>query len=138
VTTQFTIDALLKAGRDLPGFACFDTEAGTTFMTWSHHPPFTDLHGWEAFVRRSIRSTPRFETGFSGGVVGWLGYEAGQSVETMPAPEGNRPTHDICLWRVDGAVEINGITGSVVIRGDSAFEEEAKQLLRSAAEESTV
>ena len=137
MTTKYTIDDLLNAGRHLPGFACFDTETGTTFMTWSFHPPFTDLHGWEAFVRRSIRPSPNLDTGFSGGVVGWLGYEAGQSVETMPAPESQRPTHDVCLWRVDGSLEVDGFSGTVVIRGNTAFKAQARQLLHSASQGQT-
>jgi len=137
VTTYYTIDMLLKAGRHLPGFACFDTEAGSTFMTWSQHPPFTALHGWENFVRRSIRSTSSREGGFSGGVVGWLGYEAGQTVEAMPKPDGQRPTHDVCLWRVDGSLEIDEVTGKVFIHGDDTFRAQAKDLLDLAVRQDT-
>ena len=128
-----TIDSIMHSGRHLPGFACFDTEDGRSFVSWSRHPAFTSLNGWGDFVRRSIRAPQGNIGSFSGGVIGWLGYEAGQSVETMPPPQSERATHDVCLWRVDGAIEGCNRSGEVIVRGDATFKEEAQRLLDHAA-----
>ena len=129
---KYTIDAIINAGRHLPGFACFDTENDQSFICWSRHTPFTETHGWEDFVRRSIHPSPQVGDGFSGGVIGWLGYEAGRTVEAMPRPLVDRATHDLCLWRVDGAIEFNNSSGEVIVRGDEGFHMEAMNLLTDA------
>jgi para-aminobenzoate synthetase component I len=128
-----SLESVVKTGRDLPGFCVFDTANGQSVVTWSHHPPHTKIDGWKAYIRDNIRATPADQATYSGGVVGWLGYEAGRSMETMPLPAMNRPAHDICLWRTDGAIVQDQHTGTMTVHGAESFRTEAAALLKAAS-----
>ena len=132
MNTNLSLAALVEAARDLDGFCCFDLGTAQTIVTWGRHPPHTQIDGWQAYVRaHTAASTP--STAFSGGVVGWLGYEAGASVESMPEPSKSRATHDVCLWRVDGAITLHHETGELTVSGSEDFRREAECLIRSAS-----
>ena len=131
MNTNLSLAALVEAARDLDGFCCFDLGTAQTIVTWGRHPPHTQIDGWQAYVRaHTAASTP--STAFSGGVVGWLGYEAGASVEAMPEPSRSRATHDVCLWRVDGAITLHHETGELTTAGSEDFRREAECLIRRA------
>ena len=133
MTSLPSLDALVEAARDLDGFCCFDLGSERTIVTWGGGPPHIHMQGWQAFVRANTRPTPPSDDEFSGGVVGWLGYEAGATVEAMPSPSGPRATHDVCLWRVEGAITLYHRTGRVTVAGDEAFKAQAQSLLDEAS-----
>jgi len=131
---SFSADAIVENTLSREGFCCFDTADGCSVITWSNHPPHTSIDGWEAFVRENTKDYSELSSPYSGGVVGWLGYEAGRSVETMPPPLGPRPSHDVCLWRTDGAIVLQHESGHVEVFGSQAFREDAATVLaRSSA-----
>jgi para-aminobenzoate synthetase component 1 len=128
-----SLDALFQAAQGLAGFGCFDVGEKQTVLTWGEGTPHTVSDGWQAFVRRNLRPSSTDARVFSGGVIGWLGYEAGRSVETMPDQQQPRPTHDVCLWRTDGAITIHQDTATTSIDGTEAFKAQARALLEAAA-----
>ena len=87
--------------------------------------------GWQSFVRANTRPTSPSDDAFSGGVVGWLGYEAGATVEVSPARRV-RATHEGCLWRVEGAVP-SPPNRSRHSGRDEAFKAQALSLLDDAS-----
>ena len=117
----------------MEGFCCFDMGTDETVVTWGSRAPHTRIEGWQAFVRDQTLARTQDNGVFAGGVVGWLGYEAGASVEVMPVQTQSRPTHDVCLWRVDGAVTLHNTSGKVTIAGSDAFTAQAEALLHRAA-----
>jgi para-aminobenzoate synthetase component 1 len=128
-----SLESLVRIARKLSGFCVFDTAIGQTVVTWSHHPPHTKIDGWKAYIRDNLRDTPADHAPYSGGVVGWIGYEAGRSVETMPLPVASRPAHDICLWRTDGAIVQDQHTGAMTVHGAASFRSDATALLKAAS-----
>ena len=132
VVSKPSIEAILRSADKRQGLCCFDIGASHTIITWASSDPHVDPHSWQAFVRGHLR----FDTGdsdlFSGGVVGWLGYEAGTSVEAMPTQRIPRPTHDVCLWRVDGAIQIDHKESRISVHGSPAFRAEAQDVLETA------
>jgi anthranilate/para-aminobenzoate synthase component I len=118
---------LLRAARQHHA-ACFvmDRGPGETWLTWTDRPALEVGAGWPAELRGALRDAcPR-----EGGLVGWIGYEAGAAVEEMPAPRDSRPLPDLGLWPVAGFIEL-GPTGPRVL-GGARFQAEAERLLRSA------
>jgi len=134
MTSIPSIAAIVEAARDVTGFCCFDLGAERTLVTWGLEEPHTHLDDWQDFVRSNTRGDCETQHGFTGGVVGWLGYEAGSSVEAMPTPSSPRPTHDVCLWRVDGAITIHHATSQAVVSGSDVFRAQAKALIDKASE----
>lgn len=132
MSAPLTLEAIVTFAQNLPGFCCFDSADGQTVVTWSRAQPHTAVEGWEAFIRDNTRQPPTDDSQYSGGVVGWLGYEAGRSVETMPAPTHARPTHDICLWRTDGAIVVDSSAGTTSVHGAPDFRAEAQALITQA------
>ncbi|MGB0641539.1 MAG: chorismate-binding protein, partial [Myxococcota bacterium] len=128
---------LLHAARDLPGLACFDTDLGVSILTWGNGSAHTESAGWQDFVRAETKSCGTNGGLFTGGVVGWLGYEAGSSVERMPSPVGPRATHDVCLWRTDGSIEFNHQSQECTVHGTTSFRSQAQQVLHDAAHATT-
>jgi len=128
-----SIDTVLLAARNMPGLGCFDTGLRTTVVTWGSGPIHLQNSGWQQFVREYCRPTASSSHVFCGGVIGWLGYEAGATVERMPTPSGPRPTHDVCLWRTDGALTFDHIDAEWSIQGSPSFRTEAHELLKQAS-----
>jgi len=132
MTPTPSLDAIVSFAHALPGFCCFESAEGQTIVTWGSSLPHTSVEGWQAFIRANIHPTSADDTPYSGGVVGWLGYESGRSVETMPVQNQPRPAHDICLWRTDGAIVVDKRTSTTTVHGTPAFRTEASTLLESA------
>lgn len=128
---------LLHAARDLPGLACFDTDLGVSILTWGDGSAHTESADWQDFVRSETKSAPNNGGLFTGGVVGWLGYEAGGSVERMPFPVAPRATHDVCLWRTDGSIEFNHQSQECLIYGSQDFQAQAQCVLHEARQAAT-
>ncbi len=126
-----SLPSLLHAASHLDGLACFDTAHRQTIVTWGSGARHTGLSGWQEFVRTHTCTPSIDRVRYSGGVVGWIGYEAGRSVERMPAPRAPRATHDVCLWRTDGALVLNHETNAWSVHGSQTFRATAEQLLES-------
>lgn len=127
-----SLHSVLHAAADIDGLACFDTGHGDTIVTWGSGPKHASVDGWQQFIREQTKSHAQSDGRYSGGVVGWLGYEAGSSVECMPAPVGPRPTHDVCLWRTDGALMLRNGGRDWSTHGSKAFQKNALQVLDKA------
>jgi para-aminobenzoate synthetase component 1 len=82
---------------------------------------------WLNDARQLLQRTPA-----GGGLVGWLGYEAGRWVERMPAPRAARPLPDIGLFQVEGFLELG--PGGPQISGSPRFAAEARAVLKAAAQ----
>ncbi len=73
-------------------------------------------------------------TPWSGGVVGWVSYEAGRETERMGAAKGPALVPEIHLSRVDGFVLFDKESGALRVRGTPSFRAEAEARLRSEGE----
>ena len=69
----------------------------------------------------------------AGGLVGWLGYEAGTACERMPPPLAPRRLPDVALWRVEGAIVQDRTTGRCAAHGSPRFVRQARAVARRAA-----
>ncbi len=122
------MSSLLRAAASLPGLAAMDLGPRWTLLTWgtgdAGHRSTSPTEPWPlAELQRP---------GGRGGVVGWLGYEAGAACERMPAPREARLLPDVALWRVDGGLWLDRWTGRWRLRGSRSFEAEARALLQRA------
>jgi anthranilate/para-aminobenzoate synthase component I len=104
-----------------------DRGAAGTWLSWTDRPPIDPGPTWPDGLRAALRGACPSE----GGLVGWLGYEAGGAVEVMPPPRGPRPLPDVGLWPVAGFIELSA--GGVQVVGDRTFREQAAALLAEAA-----
>lgn len=127
-----TLPAILRAASCHDGLACFDTAEHQSIVTWGAAPPHTEADGWQAFVRANVASDSAIGGRYTGGVVGWLGYESGSTVERMPPPTAPRRTHDVCLWRTQGAIVLDHHTGVWSLHGAPDFQREAQAVLARA------
>lgn len=71
---------------------------------------------------------------WSGGVVGWVSYEAGRETERMGAAKGQALVPELHLSRADGFVLVDKESGAVRVRGTPSFRAEAEARLNSNAE----
>ena len=127
-----SLSAVLNETRALDGVACFDTARGETVVTWGSGPRHTTAKGWPEFVRATLTMTGSQDCQYAGGIVGWLGYEAGATVERMPMPKAERPTHDVCLWRTEGSLVWSSTRQEWTIHGSEAFRSSALDVLTRA------
>ncbi len=123
------VNQLLRATEHMPSVACFDAPNGAAMLTWSTTPSPV-LGSWVQATREALR--PTVNGPFSGGIVGWLGYESGAQVERMPIPRGPRAAADTCLWRVDGAMHLDPASQTWTVRGTDQFHAEAQALIARA------
>jgi len=134
MVTHLDVDQLLRATGEMASVACFDAPDGHTMLTWGNGSPPT-VGPWLPAARQALKSAPPGQ--FSGGIVGWLGYEAGAEVERMPTPRGPRPVADTNMWRVDGAMHLDPKTRSWSVRGTQRFRAEATRVMARAAASAT-
>ncbi|NOY25296.1 MAG: hypothetical protein GXP62_05435, partial [Oligoflexia bacterium] len=87
---------------------------------------------WLVGARQLSRNGPAGGPPLPGGVVGWLGYEAGAACDRMPAPAAARDLPDVCLWRVNGAIIYDRQTMGWSVNGTAAFHEQAQQVISQA------
>ncbi len=119
--------------RDLPGLAWLDGgPRAPSMFTWRPGPSVPGGPGWPERLRGLLRPGPRFEEApFAGGVVGFVGYEAGRHVERMPEPAGLGLLPDLVLRRHEGALWFHPRKGRWVAAGTPEFVEEAEERLRA-------
>ena len=124
-----SVDAIMLTAAHMPGLACFDTGLQTTLVTWGTGPYCTAPSEWKDFVRNNCHPKHDPSPVYKGGVVGWIGYEAGATVEQMPSPTSPRTTHDVCLWRTNGGLTLDHTTGKWRAEGSAQFMEEANEIM---------
>ena len=132
MTPSPSVDAVLLAAAHMPGLACFDAGLQRTMVTWGDQDPCTELSAWREFVRSQCTLNADPSGFYGGGVIGWLGYEAGTTVERMPVSRTPRATHDLCLWRTEGGATLDHNTGQWIIRGSDSFRREANNIFQQA------
>ena len=114
-----------------PGLSCFDLGPRYAALTWSVGPALERVAGWPDAARAMlVPGGPPW----SGGVVGWVSYEAGRETERMEAAKGPALVPEIHLSRADGFVLFDKESGAVRVRGTPSFRAEAEARLKSDAE----
>jgi para-aminobenzoate synthetase component I len=108
------------------GLSCFDLGPRYAAVTWSDEPPLTTVAGWRDAVRSMLRPGG---SGWSGGVVGWIGYEAGRETERMGTAKAPPLVPELALSRVDGFVLFDAQDGAVRVHGAPAFRSQAQAML---------
>jgi anthranilate/para-aminobenzoate synthase component I len=129
-----TLETILLALSSQDHLVVLDIGRDWTIVTWSDHPSFIPASPeWIAQARASLCPRPAADVPFSGGLVGWLGYEAGRFVERMPAPSSPPKTADLRLWRCEGSLSLHHPTQTWHARGSAAFVRAAEAALQHAA-----
>lgn len=125
---------MLSCASRLNGFAALDLGARWTLLTWGAGERVQGGARWPEEARRLLRPN-RAETRlpYTGGLVGWIGYEAGAAVERMPPPRGASPLPALGLWRTEGGLCLDRRRGVWEMGGSEAFVTEARALLEQAA-----
>ncbi|MDP6932751.1 MAG: chorismate-binding protein, partial [Myxococcota bacterium] len=114
------------------GTAIFDVGSRWLVATWGDGEPIHHGPDWMTRARESVQTQGDPRVPFCGGLVGWLGYEVGSDFERMPCPRGPRPIPDLCLWRVDGALCLDRLSGRWHCVGTEAFQAEGQSILERA------
>lgn len=115
---------------DRPGAVWLDGGAdGWSIVAWDPDEVVTDARDWPRAGRALTRRAPPGEAPFGGGVLGYLGYEAGSAVEPVPA---GRPTPEPPVWLARYRGGLCHRAGRWVVEGDPSFCAEARRLLEAA------
>ncbi len=122
-----TFAAALRASSR--SFFVLDQGAAGTRLSWSPATSAPPIGPGAAFWCKARAMLAELPPG--GGLVGWIGYEAGRWCEKMPAPRGPRPLPDVHLQPVHGFVELGA--GGVTVAGSPRFQAEAAQLAQGEA-----
>jgi len=124
-----SVEAVVQTASALPGLAATELGAEGLLVTWGPQTLVTDPADWRATIRGMLCPGG---SASSGGVVGWIGYEAGCVVERQAVhpPDGSFPT--VALWRWSAGLRLlpNGEWEPI---GSGAGREEARQLLARAS-----
>ncbi|MFT4979901.1 MAG: para-aminobenzoate synthetase component 1 [Myxococcota bacterium] len=117
--------------RQQDHLAVFDLGAAWTVVTWAEAPATIDAApDWITAARAALQPRPPQPLlPFSGGLVGWLGYEAGRFTERMPPPRADPPAATLRLWRCEGGLCLHHPTGEWHIGGTPDFTARARALL---------
>lgn len=130
-----SLSGVLRTLQHQDNLAVFDLGHDWTAITWADDPPCVSPNpGWIDRARALLRPAATAPAPFAGGLVGWLGYEAGRFVERMPDPVSPACTPDLHLWRCDGGLCLHRPTGRWHIHGTDAFTAEARGVLQQAGD----
>lgn len=129
-----TLNTVLETLSHQDHLAVLDTGGDWTIVTWSDSPHVVDASPrWMEEARAALRPCAVSDMPFSGGLVGWLGYESGRFVERMPSPSSPPDTDDLRLWRCDGALGLHHPTQTWQVSGSAAFVQAAEAVLARAS-----
>lgn len=118
---------LARVLADKPGFFWLDEGfGGKGLMGCSDGPALQAGTDWPSRAREMLIGGPpilwRDRPIFAGGLVGWLGYEAGRFFESMPDPVAPPPLPDLWFLRHEGAFHYTGEPDAPwVVAGSPAF-----------------
>lgn len=108
-----------------------DAPTGRALLGWGPRAVVRSGPDWVAQARALLRPAPPPPgVPFAGGLVGWVGYEAGADFERMPPRPDLDPGWRLHLARYDGAVLSTPDPGRWQVVGDPAWVEEALAALR--------
>ncbi len=131
---------LLHAAAQQGDLFCMDLGPRWTVLTWPAGEAIRwswgDGSDWLARARAAGGASPRTGQPLPGGLVGWLGYEAGANFERMPAPRGARPLDDLLLWRCEGSIAWDRALDRWWVQGDPGFLRQARTLRARAGQAS--
>lgn len=119
---------------DTPGAVWLDggsTREGWSILAWKPEVVITDATGWPDAGRSLTRSRAEGTAPFSGGVLGYVGYDAGWVVDRVPPAE---PTPEPPVWlaRYPGGLCYRHSDQTWHVAGDATFCREAEHLLETA------
>lgn len=128
------LHTVLNALHHQDNLAVFDVGHQWTVVTWAHAPEIVCGHEeWIAHARALQQKQPASHLPFQSGLVGWIGYEAGQYVEQMPAGTVNDGQTNLRLWHCPGAICIHHPSRTVHLTGSKVFQDEAQTVLHAAS-----
>lgn len=128
-----SLDEVVRAAAVHDGLAVLDLGDRGTVVTWGRAPVDLSAGAWPEALRNALRDAPGPKAApFRGGVVGWLGYEAGAAVERMPVHTGALAP-SASFWRCEGGLWC-APGGGWHIDGDARFEAEAAAVLAASQE----
>ena len=127
---------VLYALSTMENWVCFDDAEGRQILSFTEAPLIgSDATYLDTVRHRLLDAVSEDGHPFSGGVMGFVSYEAGRFSEMMPAPKASRIHPDIGLRRYDGSLVLDG--DEWWIAGSSAFCRKAELLLRQAEDVSS-
>jgi len=133
-----TVAQLLRRVDHHAHVASFAVGDAWTVLTWADRPELcTDVQAWPLRVREGLRKPHASRLPFTSGWVGWVGYEAGAAVESMPA-RTSTDQPPLCLWRAEGALCLEHSTGRWHVAGTPDFRGQAHAALTRAASQAEV
>jgi len=131
IAEQPSSEAVAWALRDRTDLTWLDDPSGHDILVWGASDEICPGPEFAQHARLLLRDEPPIAgLPFCGGLVGFLGYEAGRWLERMPEPEP-RLLPELVLRRYDGAL-IRRPAGDWVATGSTEFVDEAVHIVRSA------
>ncbi len=128
------LERLLYAAESLNGISVFDVQDRWTVLSWGDGPLLPPGPDWRARARDTLLPSARDpRLPLSGGLVGWLSYELGGTMERMPEPAAPAPLPALGLWRVEGALCLDRRRGRWRLGGSPEFRDQAEDLLERAS-----
>ncbi len=127
-------DDVLAVVADRPGTILFDggdRHDGWSVLVWDPDHAVTEGAAWPDVGRQLTGGVAPTDTPFAGGVAGYVGYEAGARVESVPS---GRPTPEpeVFLGRYAGALCLRHADQRWITAGTRAFQADAASILARA------
>ena len=133
IAEQPSSEAVAWALRDRSDLTWLDDPSGHDILVWGASEKLHPGPDFHKDARALLRAeAPVAGLPFCGGLAGFLGYEAGRWLESMPEPQP-RLLPELVLRRYDGAL-IRRPGGAWVAAGSRNFVAEAVHIARSATE----
>ena len=128
-----SLSRIARALHNQHSLGIFDCGPEWTVVAWSASDEALSLtEDWVAKARARLRASPPAPLPFAGGLVGWIGYEAGRTVERMPLPRTPPAVPELLLWRSEGALCLHHPTKRWHPAGSPTFQAEARKVLATA------